>query len=251
LFQALAAVRPNDKDGFVIDALARDVPAMKFSELVRWTRHFSQERLAATPRGFLLDAQQALEMLEAPEEQRLVQFLSAVPLAELRRLHALYYVGRQKDDDPPAMFRYLRSDRMDVETLVEDISSKMPLDEHLGEGLNILAALAADPDGQWHVTIPIDPQPHDFIKAGNLWRMRKPGSATYSELRDLIEEVGENRLLVSATDEDMGPYSACIKVKESAADHWCKRGYRRLTEYERLAAEGEIEDYTEGWKHSE
>lgn len=62
-------------------------------------------------------------------------------------------------------------------------------------------------------------------------------------------------LLVAASDPEYGPYTKMIAVPEADIEQVCgprwNRVYRRIDGYEIDAMIGEIEDFTEGWRHSE
>lgn len=240
LLQQLGPVRPDEEGTFVAAALQRDVPGMPFSDLVRWTQHLSRAEEDMTP--------------GADRAHHVAQFLAAITdNLQVARLYTLSRVGRDKEDDPPTVFRRLANERADRNTMTQAMIATSQLDQHLARGLAVLKELDTDPNGPWHLRVPIDPRPTDFVLRGHSYgRHRAQGDPMpYRELRDLIDDVGAERLLVKNSDPSMGPFTACIYVKESAVAHWYRLGYRALDDYERHAAEPAIEDYTEGWKHSE
>lgn len=229
LLETLRALRPDEDSGFVSSALLTDVPPMRFGDLVTWVQHFTTT---------------AMDLL--------TPFLSAMTDEQLTRLHTLEHVGSWKSDDPPALHRLLVRDGRRREDMIA-IVARVRHDD-LAKGLSKLATLGVEPDDRWHESIPIDPTPpHNYAVEPRWLRVRTPGSATYRQVFDLIDEtrVKGGAVLFASDDPSMGPYSKCVYVKESAVDYWCKHGYRRLDAWEEMAAEPEIEDYTETWNHSE
>lgn len=68
------------------------------------------------------------------------------------------------------------------------------------------------------------------------------------DLEDLGMPPAGHETLVDASDPEYGPYKRFLHVPEAEVDAHCRAGYRRLTLDE---VTGPIEDYTEGWKHSD
>jgi hypothetical protein len=75
---------------------------------------------------------------------------------------------------------------------------------------------------------------------------------TFDELTDFFNSPGTGHdCLVGADDPELGPYAKWISVPKAEIEKYSRGGYRRLTGYEIDRLIGDVEDYTEGWKHSE
>jgi hypothetical protein len=90
-------------------------------------------------------------MAESSGTRDLRLFLSGLDEETVLRVQTLYYLGRDREDDPARLHSHLSKSREDaVWTLLE----KMPLDRYLGEGLEMLKELGAHPDSPWHLLSP-------------------------------------------------------------------------------------------------
>lgn len=202
---------------------------MSFQEIVAWTRHFGLMRERVEPIGVIVNLADE-DLTSGPEELHLTEFLSHVSGLTLSRLHSLYYIGREFDQDPPGMHEYLQDESEDDYrgTLLD----KLPLYECLGDGLVMLHQLGANPESDWHVTLPTRPIRRDFVAtpAPHL-PVASRNAATFSELQELFDWRGWQPL-VAAQDVDMGPYTSCILVNDGEIEALVATGYRILTDAE-------------------
>jgi hypothetical protein len=75
------------------------------------------------------------------------------------------------------------------------------------------------------------------------------------DLDDINDEIvhtpPDQEILVPATDREGGPYVAYLRVLKAEVEATCRTGFRRITGYEEDLMLGDVEDFTDGWKHSE
>lgn len=199
IHQALQGVRPDEEDALVAAALKHDVPKLTFLEVVHWTRHFGRAR-EQDP-----DADRMPWDSESQRERNLREYLEGLPLEVAIRVEALYYAGRDDEDDVVGLYNELAErDEGPVVVLLE----KMPLDGCLAEGLAILERLGLDPNGDWHRARPTrhivrSPTP---LSAGTALVMSADDALEYVEsvlarvLGVSPDELDETEYSLSSTD---------------------------------------------------
>jgi hypothetical protein len=248
-FQALQlqlhSIRPSEDESFILAALTADVAAMSFEQKVCWVRHLGKVREAEESANGPID----FSVEDTPPslaERDLSLFLHALDELSLLRVQTLYYLGRGDDDDPASLHAYLQTVTPDRHDAVRTILGKAPLDECLGAGLKQLGALLLDPNSAWHRRVP-----RDFVRdpVGSV-PIRAVGRATFHELIEVFSEA-RTVPLVRNSDPEMGPYSSCITVPDEEVEAWCSKGFRTRSFHEQEETEGDMEDYTEGWKHND
>lgn len=137
------------------------------------------------------------------------EFLESLPSETARRLETLYYAGRDHDTDLSGLHQYLKNGHEDEPAT--NLYERVPLDECLRAGLQLLQELGINPNASWHLpqkarrrSAPATRQPRRVI-AGAPPAMEQtllPSTLTYSRLQLSAPQEQPWHSLVETTPEE-------------------------------------------------